>query len=64
MASGLFALLDDIVVLAKAAALSLDDIAVGAGKAGVKSAGVIIDDAAVTPQYVKGLSPKRELPIV
>lgn len=64
MASGLFALLDDIVVLAKAAALSLDDMAIGAGKAGVKAAGVIIDDAAVTPQYVKGLSPKRELPIV
>lgn len=64
MASGLFALIDDIVVLAKATALSLDDIAIGAGKAGIKSAGVIIDDAAVTPQYVKGLSPKRELPIV
>lgn len=64
MAGGLVALLDDIAALAKVAAASLDDIAAGAARAGVKSAGVIIDDAAVTPQYVKGISPKRELPVV
>lgn len=64
MASGLFALLDDIAVLARGSAASLDDIALGASKASVKSVGVIIDDAAVTPGYVMGLSPKRELPIV
>lgn len=62
--SSLFTLLDDIVVLAKAAAASVDDIVTGAAKASVKAAGVAIDDAAVTPQYVRGISPKRELPIV
>lgn len=64
MAAGFFALLDDIAVLAKAAAASIDDIAVGASKAAVKTAGVVIDDTAVTPRYVQGLSPKRELPVV
>lgn len=64
MAGGLLALLDDVAVLAKAAMSSLDDVAAGAAKAGAKSAGVIIDDAAVTPQYVSGISPKRELPII
>lgn len=64
MSGGLLALLDDIAVLVKTAAVSLDDIALGAAKAGSKSAAVIIDDAAVTPQYVQGLSPKRELPII
>lgn len=64
MAGSLWALLDDIAVLAKAAAASVDDIVAGAAKASVKSAGVVIDDAAVTPQYVQGLSPNRELPII
>lgn len=64
MASGLFALLDDIAVLARGTAASLDDIALGASRASVKSAGIIIDDAAVTPGYIMGLSPKRELPVV
>ncbi len=64
MSSGLIALLDDVAALAKAAAASIDDIAAQAGKAGVKAAGVVIDDAAVTPRYVEGLSPSRELPIV
>ena len=64
MATSFFALLDDIAVLAKAAASSLDDIALGASKAAVKTAGVVIDDTAVTPQYVQGISPKRELPVV
>lgn len=64
MAGGLIALLDDVAALAKIAAASLDDVAAGAAKAGSKTLGVIIDDTAVTPQYVKGLSPKRELPII
>ncbi|MHA7178461.1 DUF808 domain-containing protein [Arthrobacter sp. Sr24] len=64
MAGGLVALLDDIAALVKVTAASLDDIAVGAAKASVKSLGVVVDDAAVTPQYVAGLSPKRELPII
>ena len=64
MPSGLVALLDDISVIAKAASASIDDIGVVAGKAGTKTAGVVIDDAAVTPSYVTGLSPARELPII
>ena len=42
----------------------LDDVAGAAGKAGAKAAGVVIDDTAVTPRYVTGLSPDRELPII
>lgn len=64
MASGLIALLDDVAGIAKLAASSLDDITAAAGKAGSKAAGVVIDDAAVTPRYVVGLSPDRELPII
>ncbi len=62
--SSFFAFLDDIAVLAKAAAATVDDIAAGAAKAASKSAAVVIDDAAVTPQYVQGISPSRELPII
>lgn len=64
MPSGLVALLDDVSMIARAAAASVDDIAVSASKAGSKTAGVVIDDAAVTPSYVTGLSPSRELPII
>jgi predicted DNA repair protein MutK len=64
MASGLVALLDDIAMIAKLAASSLDDVAAAAGKAGTKAAGVVIDDTAVTPRYVVGLTPDRELPII
>lgn len=64
MAGGLFALLDDVAALARVAAASIDDVAAGAAKASSKTIGVIVDDAAVTPQYVSGLSPKRELPII
>jgi predicted DNA repair protein MutK len=64
MAGGLIALLDDIVLLARQAAASLDDIAVGAAKSASKAAGVVIDDAAVTPQYVRSISPKRELGVI
>ena len=62
--SGLIALLDDVAALTRIAATSIDDVASMAAKAGTKAAGVIIDDAAVTPKYVTGLDPKRELPII
>ena len=62
--SGLLALLDDVAAIAKVAAASVDDIAAAAAKAGAKAAGVVIDDAAVTPKYVHGFEAKRELPII
>ena len=64
MPSGLIALLDDVATLTKLAAASVDDIGLAVGKAGTKAAGVVIDDTAVTPRYVTGLSPDRELPII
>jgi uncharacterized protein len=64
MASGLIALFDDVAAIAKLAAASLDDVAAAAGKAGAKAAGVVIDDTAVTPAYVTGFTPDRELPII
>ncbi|QBF45364.1 DUF808 domain-containing protein [Janibacter limosus] len=64
MSGGLFALLDDISVLARAAAASIDDVAAASGRASVKAAGVVVDDTAVTPRYVEGIDPKRELPII
>ncbi|MET3926408.1 DUF808 domain-containing protein [Devosia sp. 2618] len=64
MSVGLLALLDDVAGLVKVAAASLDDIAGQAAKAGVKAAGAVIDDAAVTPRYVDGFTADRELPIV
>ena len=64
MGIGLIGLLDDVAGIAKVAAASLDDVAGQAAKAGAKAAGVVIDDTAVTPGYVIGFEPKRELPIV
>jgi len=64
MPSGLFALLDDVATIAKVAAASIDDIGAAASKAGVKAAGVVIDDTAVTPRYLTGFTPNRELPII
>lgn len=64
MPTGLVALLDDISVIAKAAAATIDDVGVAATKAGSKAAGVVIDDAAVTPSYVTSFTPDRELPII
>ncbi|MGB3314810.1 MAG: DUF808 domain-containing protein [Albidovulum sp.] len=62
--SGLLALLDDVAAIAKVAAASVDDVAGMAAKAGSKTAGIIIDDAAVTPKYVHGFEARRELPII
>lgn len=64
MSIGLLALLDDVAAIAKVAAASLDDVIAQAAKAGAKAAGVVIDDAAVTPRYVVGFAASRELPII
>ena len=64
MPSGLIALLDDVAAIAKIAAASVDDVGLAVGKAGTKAAGVVIDDTAVTPRYVTGFTPERELPII
>jgi|SRR5580658_1994057 predicted DNA repair protein MutK len=64
MSVGLIALLDDLAALTKMAAIHLNDVASQAAKAGVKAAGVVIDDAAVMPGYVIGFAASRELPIV
>ncbi len=64
MAGGLVGLLDDVAALAKLAAASIDDVGAAAGRASVKAAGVVVDDAAVTPTYVHGLAARRELPII
>ena len=64
MAGGLVGLLDDVAALAKMAAASIDDVSAAAGRTSVKAAGVVVDDTAVTPTYVKGLAAERELPII
>ncbi len=64
MPSGLIALLDDVAMIAKLASASIDDVVGATAKAGTKAAGVVIDDTAVTPRYVHGLTPDRELPII
>jgi uncharacterized protein len=64
MSAGLFGLFDDVAALAKLAAASVDDVGAAAGRASVKAAGVVVDDTAVTPQYVQGVTADRELPII
>ncbi len=64
MAAGLFALLDDVAALARVAAASVDDVGAAAGRASAKAAGVVVDDTAVTPQYLHGSAAERELPII
>lgn len=64
MAGGLFALLDDVAALARIAAASVDDVGAAAGRASMKAAGVVVDDTAVTPQYLHGSPAARELPII
>ncbi|AXH97321.1 DUF808 domain-containing protein [Ornithinimicrobium avium] len=64
MAGGLAALLDDIAAIARLAAASVDDVAAAAGRASTKAVGVVVDDTAVTPRYVTGFDPRRELPMI
>ncbi|MBZ8176997.1 DUF808 family protein [Corynebacterium sp. 3HC-13] len=64
MPGGIAALLDDVAALARTAASSVDDISAAAGKTSLKAVGVVVDDTAVTPQYVSGISPARELPMI
>ena len=64
LASGLLALLDDVAALVKVTAASLDDLPAQVSKTTSKVSGIVIDDAAVTPKYVVGLDPKRELAII
>ena len=64
MSAGLFGLLDDVAAIARLAAASVDDIGAAAGRATAKAAGVVVDDTAVTPQYVHGIAAERELPII
>ncbi|OBA85666.1 ABC transporter [Mycobacteriaceae bacterium 1482268.1] len=64
MSAGLFGLLDDVAAIARMAAASVDDIGAATGRATAKAAGVVIDDTAVTPQYVHGIAAERELPII
>jgi predicted DNA repair protein MutK len=64
MSAGLFGLFDDIAALARLAAASVDDIGAATGRATAKAAGVVIDDTAVTPQYVHGITADRELPMI
>lgn len=64
MAGGLLALLDDVALIARTAAASTDDVAAMTAKTSSKAVGVIIDDAAMTPQYVSGVTPARELPMI
>ncbi len=64
MSAGLFGLLDDVAALARLAAASIDDVGAAAGRASAKAAGVVVDDTAVTPQYVQGVAAQRELPMI
>ena len=64
MPSGFFALLDDIGALVKASAASIDDVPAQVAKTTGKVSGIVIDDTAVTPKYVVGLDPSRELSII
>ncbi|WP_439882148.1 DUF808 domain-containing protein [Pontibacter sp. MBLB2868] len=64
MASGLLALLDDVAALVKVSAASLDDVPAQVTKTTGKVSGIVIDDTAVTPKYVVGLDPSRELSII
>ena len=64
MPGGLAALLDDVALIAKTASASIDDVAAAAGKTSAKATGIVVDDAAVTPRFVQGVTPARELPII
>lgn len=62
--SGFFALLDDIATLAKLTLSTVDDTASIAVKTSAKVSAAAVDDVATTPQYVTGITPDRELPII
>lgn len=64
MSGGLAALLDDIAALAKLAAASVDDVGAASARVSVKAAGVVVDDTAVTPRFVEGVTAEREVPII
>jgi len=53
-----------VAALARMAAASIDDVGAAAGRATSKAAGVVVDDTAVTPQYVHGVTADRELPMI
>ncbi|SDL85834.1 hypothetical protein SAMN04488034_1182 [Salinimicrobium catena] len=57
MASGIFALLDDIATL-------MDDVAVMGKVAGKKTAGLLGDDLAVNAEKASGFMSSRELPVL
>lgn len=57
MASGFFALLDDIAVL-------MDDVAVMGKVAGKKTAGILGDDLAVNAEKASGFMASREIPVL
>ncbi|MFI8379479.1 DUF808 domain-containing protein [Leeuwenhoekiella sp. NPDC079379] len=57
MASGFFALLDDIAAL-------MDDVAVMSKVAGKKTAGILGDDLAVNAEKASGFMSERELPVL
>lgn len=57
MASGIFALLDDIASL-------MDDVAVMGKVAGKKTAGILGDDLAVNAEKASGFMSSRELPVL
>lgn len=57
MASGIFALLDDIATL-------MDDVAVLGKVAGKKTAGILGDDLAVNAEKASGFMSSREIPVI
>ena len=57
MASGIFALLDDIAAL-------MDDVAVMGKLAGKKTAGILGDDLAVNAEKASGFMSSREIPVL
>ena len=57
MASGIFAILDDVAVL-------LDDVAVMSKVAAKKTAGILGDDLAVNAEKATGFHASRELPVI
>ena len=57
MATGFFALLDDIAML-------MDDVAVASKTAMAETAGILGDDLAVNAEQAVGFESSRELPVL